>query len=314
VPLDRSPFFDRLAGARRVLIAGAGGGFDVFSGLPVYFRLKELGTEVHLANLSFSRLDRVRGRRLVHGAVEVDADAEGHPHYFPEKYLSAWFRSRGEDVPVWCFPRLGGRPLAEAYVSLVAELGVDAVVLADGGTDSMMRGDEEVLGTPHEDIASLAAVDGLALPTKLLMCVGFGIDPVCHAHFLEGVAATIRAGGFLGAQSLLDTMPEVRLYRQAVEAVLAAMPAAPSIVCTSILAALEGRYGDHHATERTKGSELWINPLMGLLWSFELAAVAARCQYLEAVKSTADYAGIDRVVHAHRQAQGRVRPWKDIPV
>jgi hypothetical protein len=44
------PFFStllelisRLKGARSVLIAGAGGGFDVFSGLPLYFLLRELG-------------------------------------------------------------------------------------------------------------------------------------------------------------------------------------------------------------------------------------------------------------------------------
>ena len=31
------PFFQKLSDSRRVLIAGAGGGFDVFSGLPLYF-------------------------------------------------------------------------------------------------------------------------------------------------------------------------------------------------------------------------------------------------------------------------------------
>jgi len=82
--LDRTPLFDRLDGARRILIAGAGGGFDVFSGLPLYFRLKELGHEVFLANLTNSRLGRVEGRRFVHGVVEVNADSDGLWEYFPE--------------------------------------------------------------------------------------------------------------------------------------------------------------------------------------------------------------------------------------
>ncbi len=33
------PFFKALASSRRILIAGMGGGFDVFCGLPLYFAL-----------------------------------------------------------------------------------------------------------------------------------------------------------------------------------------------------------------------------------------------------------------------------------
>src|SRR5512139_823442 len=47
------PILDRLAGCKSILIAGAGGGFDVFAGLPIYFALREAGCTVHLANYSF---------------------------------------------------------------------------------------------------------------------------------------------------------------------------------------------------------------------------------------------------------------------
>jgi len=39
-----------------IFIAGAGGGFDVFSGLPLYFGLRAAGKKVTLANLSFSKV------------------------------------------------------------------------------------------------------------------------------------------------------------------------------------------------------------------------------------------------------------------
>ena len=42
------PFFNELEKAQSVLIAGAGGGFDVFCGLPLYFALKREGKTVHL--------------------------------------------------------------------------------------------------------------------------------------------------------------------------------------------------------------------------------------------------------------------------
>lgn len=40
------PLFERLASATTVLLAGAGGGFDVFAGLPVFFALRAKGVRV----------------------------------------------------------------------------------------------------------------------------------------------------------------------------------------------------------------------------------------------------------------------------
>lgn len=49
-------FFEELEGAETVLVAGMGGGYDVFAGIPLYFALRERGKRVHLANLLFSML------------------------------------------------------------------------------------------------------------------------------------------------------------------------------------------------------------------------------------------------------------------
>lgn len=51
--------------------------------------------------------------------------------------------------------------------------GVDTVVLVDGGTDSLMRGDEQALGSPQEDMLSIAGVSaltGIDDDHKLLAC------------------------------------------------------------------------------------------------------------------------------------------------
>jgi hypothetical protein len=52
---------------------------------------------------------------------------------------------------------VGVRPLRAAYAKLAEHLDLDAVVLVDGGTDILMRGDEAGLGTPADDMTSLAA-------------------------------------------------------------------------------------------------------------------------------------------------------------
>jgi hypothetical protein len=85
------PFFRELSPARNILIAGAGGGFDVFSGLSLFFHLKEQGYNVHLANLSFSfRSTEITGRYLTKDLVEVTARSKGDEYYFPEGHLTRW--------------------------------------------------------------------------------------------------------------------------------------------------------------------------------------------------------------------------------
>jgi hypothetical protein len=49
------PLLARLKQHARILIAGAGGGFDVYAGLPLYVALRAVGREVFLANLTFFR-------------------------------------------------------------------------------------------------------------------------------------------------------------------------------------------------------------------------------------------------------------------
>ncbi|HYT88350.1 MAG TPA: DUF1152 domain-containing protein [Gemmataceae bacterium] len=311
------PFFDELDRARTILLAGAGGGYDVFSGLPLYFGLRRAGKTVHLANLSFTHLEHASGRRLAPALLEVTADSEGSKYYFPEGYLSQWFRAQGEEVPIYCFDRTGVGPIRRGYEVLLEQLGPDTIILVDGGTDSLMRGDEVDLGTPHEDIASIAAVDDLPVPRKLLVCTAFGVDHfhgVCHAYFLEAVAELTRAGAHLGTFSLMKEMPEVQKARAATLAVFRAMPDHVSIVASSVLNAIEGWYGDVHATSRTAGSALYINPLMGLYWCFQLRAVAQRILYLDAVKKSETFIDVDDAIENYRMTCKHIRPWIDLPM
>ncbi len=279
----------RLETSQRILIAGAGGGFDVFAGLPLCFALRAAGKQVDLANLSFTYLGGTDAERLDGCSWRVDHATRGEEQYFPERYLAEWLHQHSMPSDVYCFDKVGARPLAKAYAALARSLGTDTILLVDGGTDILMRGDEAGLGTPAEDMTSLAAVRAVDVPTKLIACLGFGIDAfhgVCHAHFLENVAALDQAGGYLGAHSLHLSSPEVSQFRDVVEYAHARMPERQSIVNGSIVSALEGRFGDHHRTPRTRGSQLFINPLMAMYWHFDLQAVAERSLYLDLLRDT----------------------------
>jgi hypothetical protein len=190
------------------------------------------------------------------------------------------------------------------------------VVLVDGGTDILMRGDEAGLGTPTEDLSSVAAVHALDVSTKLIVCIGFGVDRyhgVCHAHFLENVAALAKGGASLGVTALLAQMPEAAAYLELVEFATQTARASASIVNLSIASAIEGRFGNVQRTPRTSNSELFINPLMALAWGFELGAVARRCLYLDLIQETETAFELAARIEAFRE-QVEVRPWKDLPV
>jgi hypothetical protein len=267
-------FFSELDGVKNILIAGAGGGFDIYSGLPLYFYLRNAGKTVHLANLSFTELGFCDGERPVPSLMRVPPHTSGSANYFPELYLSQWLTSRFGETPVYAIERGGVKPVVAAYEWLVETLHPDTLILIDGGTDSLMRGDEVGPGTPQEDMASLFAANTVkGVDRKLLVSIGFGIDTfhgVCHAHFLENVSALIADNAYLGTWSLMREMEECRLYREACEYAAARMPRQPSIVNASIMSAVDGYFGNHHATKRTEGSELFINPLMSLFWTFQL--------------------------------------------
>jgi hypothetical protein len=84
-------------------------------------------------------------------------------------------------------------------------------------------------------------------------------------------------------------------------------------VNTSIISAANGAFGDQHATKRTEGSELFINPLMALYWTFHLEHVARRNLYLDRLAETVFYRDLSLAIEAFHATVPKVRRWSDIP-
>ncbi len=306
--LARPPLFARLHSARNVLIAGAGGGFDVFAGLPLGVALRDLGKRVHYASLSFGDLERLDlDAWLEPGLAAVEPDTTGEDAYFPERELARFLAGT-----VYAFPRTGVKPLHGAYRTVVERHEIDAVVLVDGGTDILLRGDEQHLGTPTEDMTSLAAVHALDIGTKIVVSLGFGIDAyhgVCHAHVLENLAALDRQG----ALSIPSDSHEARAYTTAVQQAQDATPLSPSIVNGQIAAALKGEFGDVQFTSRTAGSELFVNPLMGVYFSVDLDALARGVHYLPALADTRTAFDVALAIEDYRENNDDRRPKRALP-
>jgi hypothetical protein len=289
------PILDQLVNSQNILIAGAGGGFDVFSGLPLYFTLQAMGKNVHLANYSFTE---PRLAALVSQTVTLLEDrvvgAQGGVHmnlsYLPEPYLAQWFKeARGEEVTVWMFDNPAAAPLAEAYRALVKHLNIDAMILVDGGVDSLMRGDEYGSGSLVEDSVTLSAVSTLEVPVKILACLGFGSEVeegVCHYNALENMAALMKEGAFYGSCALTPQMEVFQLYEAACRYVFEKPDHHKSHISTRVIPAVKGEFGNFHMYDYYRHIPILVTPLMSLYWFFDAHAVSRRSLLVEALRNT----------------------------
>ncbi|MBA3873398.1 MAG: DUF1152 domain-containing protein [Anaerolineae bacterium] len=284
------PIIDQLANSKSILIAGMGGGFDIFCGLPIYFELKERGLNVHLANYSFTDLqDMKNGIQLTDTLVGVNAAVESYSPYFPEHYLAQWLKEkRSDDATIWCFAKTGVHPLLVNYRGLVKHLDIDAIILIDGGVDSLMHGDESQLGTIVEDSISLVAVGELQnVPVRISACLGMGAEQdIAYAQVFQNIAQLAEAGAFLGSCSLTKNFASYQAYEEAVVFVQSQKYQDPSVINSSVISAVQGNHGNFHMTLKTKGSHLSISPLMAIYWFFELSAVAERNMFYSHIRHT----------------------------
>nr|HEX4315668.1 DUF1152 domain-containing protein [Kofleriaceae bacterium] len=293
--------------ARRVLVAGAGGGYDVLGAVPLLHDLEADGREVHLASLSFTYLnglDRARQIAEVGCLYEVGGDAAVPRAYCPEAWLA---RHLGR--PIWCFDKVGVGLLANAYRWLARELAIDCVVLVDGGIDLILRGDETSLGTPAEDLASLAAVAQLELPARAA-CLGLGSelrDGIAHEQAFARIAELTRDGGYLGAHALVGATERGRRYRAAMEFVTGNQAGLKhSHVHKVVLAAMTGDYG-------AVAPHVWLSALLPMHWWFDLHAVARGHRFLADLRDTESIWDVAARIEAARKTLA-IRGRTSIPI
>ncbi|WTE49224.1 hypothetical protein OH768_02565 [Streptomyces sp. NBC_01622] len=134
-----------------------------------------------------------------------------------------------------------------------------------------------------------------------------------YALVLENLAALEREGACLGAFSLPRASREGQLYLDAVAHAQECTPDHPSIVNGSVAAAVRGDFGDVRFTERTRGSELFINPLMSLYFCVDAPGLARRNLYLDRLARTALIRQVSSRIEEFRDELPRQRPPRAYP-
>ncbi len=319
------PFFDQIKDCERILIAGAGGGFDVYAGLPLYYELHNQGRTVYLANYSFTDLSAATcekgykdgyglytlGGKVTKCPTRRATEANPAQQYFPEGYLAEFLSQRGYDyktpLSMFAFPKVGVAPLRDAYRQIVKSWEIDAIILVDGGIDSIMTGREEGCATILEDTVSLAAVRDVDVKVKILATIGFGtetMDGLCHYRALENMAALTKAGGLIGSCCLTPDMESFGFMKEAYSYVSGIKGHAQSHITPGIIKGGDGEflYSYHSGPEKHDFKPMGLEcPLSSIYWFWSPNIVASRNVLIDSLFcQTATFTDVNVVYRARR--------------
>ncbi|MCL2849686.1 MAG: hypothetical protein FWE61_06545, partial [Micrococcales bacterium] len=118
---------------------------------------------------------------------------------------------------------------------------------------------------------------------------------------------------YLGAFSIPPDSPEALAYLDAVDHAQSTTPERPSIVNGQIAAAIRGEIGNSQFTTRTARSELFINPLMEIYFSFDLEGLAQNVGYLDALADTRTRSQVALAIEAYRYDNVELRAPRPFP-
>jgi len=207
-----------LEGKNTILVVGVGGGSDILAGIPLYYSLTKSGKKVHLANLTHTDLKTINefadpivlGPSLYGATSQIKIPSTN----YVEGYLSQFFKaSTNQEVIVWMFERTAVPIMKKAYERLIEHLKIDAIVLVDGGVDSIMHGNEE--GVTNKFIDNVLTLKTFQEMPELN---GKVFSLVYHDNtkdISKNLSLLSLQGGFYGGCYLLNFMKSYQVLKKA---------------------------------------------------------------------------------------------------
>ncbi|KAH3760131.1 cell surface glycoprotein [Pelomyxa schiedti] len=261
----------------------------------LYPELMRMKKRVVIGSYSFGDPDRIQGNSEVffqHQKAlvkKVTAQSEGDWHYAPEINICAFLDEKfPESAPHFIYAYYARSftvsLLSKLYLKFIDEHSIDAFVIIDGGSDSLMRGNEAGLGDPLEDAVSVATVALLpGIKLKILLTIGLGCDrfnTVSDASSFRAIAELTRDGGFMGCFSI-----------------------EPDSFSDQFL---------QEASELQLKESLFLWPLMAIFWAFDPVAVARRSLTIQWIQDSETVADMQKSFF-HNRASIKVLPVEHLP-
>lgn len=302
----------KMSSEQNIIIAGCGGGYDVFGGLPLYYQIKKDNNKANIifTNWSFTSLATLLkySFEIAPGLFKVQYNPVCDPAilsndvYFPE-----WYLAKQINQPIFALaypPSI--TQIIEAYHHLLnINPPVTSIYLVDGGCDVILSGKEKELGTPVEDMMHFIAIQSLPITNKYVQIIGANADigdGVVQSDIdqrlreLSDANVDVKHQKILIKEEVWDLKnPEVQYYAK----ILAQCQPERSIVQSLILATLEGHQGLYtpaNLIPRIGQSVVPLGQTTRTLYTFDLPKLCATILYLPLIEIAMDSDQIDILI------------------
>jgi hypothetical protein len=207
-----------LEGKNTILVLGVSGGLDIFAGMPLYYSLTKFGKKIHLANITHTDFKTINEFAdpiiLAPGLYGANFKIKTPSTNYVEGYLSQFFKaSANQDVVVWMFERTTVPMMKKACERLIEHLKLDAIILVDGGVDSIMTGKED--GVTHNFVDNVLI---LKIFQEMPELNGKVFSVACYDNTIDiskNLSLLSLQGGFYGGCYLLSFMKSYQILKMA---------------------------------------------------------------------------------------------------
>ncbi len=284
--------------SKNVLILGCGGGYDIFTGLPIYFECESLKKyNVYLVSYSFTKTSTFQDAKIENICQDcylvdhnkIDNNIMNDNAYFPEYHLSKHL-----DISVYAICTHIKKSIYENALKTLIDLHqIDTIIVVDGGCDSILSGREEDLATPVEDMITICTVRKLYLNGIIkhvyLTCLGTTIELIKKDDFQINLENIYKQNGHMYHVSLRDMYQnnDKDIIQKYIDTIKNCDPKW-SVINSSIIASIEGHDGRYHNPLLEERISCDINfpdlsDATSILWIFDLNVVADHVIYLREI-------------------------------
>lgn len=287
-----------------IIIAGCGGGYDIFGGLITYYRLKNIAKKIIMINYSFTSIDLLKSTAECINShlykVSPKTNISDDKLYYPEARLSSQL-----DIPIYT---LSNDPtvydITECYNTLINKEGkIDIIYLVDGGCDVLLTGDEVGLATPVEDMMHLKAILSINISYKYIITLGVNIDTahgVIQSDLDNRLDYLEKSSSMISSEYLNLLDPSVTFYYQIVKK----CNPISSIVHSLVISTLEGNRGFYtpdYLKERIKESIVSLTDQTCTLYQFDLIKIAYEVKYLNQIEINMNTDDVDNLIEKYQK-------------
>ncbi|MFW9991380.1 MAG: DUF1152 domain-containing protein [Candidatus Odinarchaeota archaeon] len=269
--------------AKRILVAGMGGGGDIFSALPTYWNFHQLNAEAEiiLGGISEAPMQAITdlepitcksGKTLSTCTSLGMVTSKSHckDHRLIERIIARVFSTKCLIMSL----SDGAGPLIGELQNYIQERSIDCVCFVDGGADSLAS-ENGLMGSVLADTLSLAVLSKLDVKYKLHGLTALCADLEMDIH--TAMTQIARVYGQNGCHGLLGFPPEhFDEFQDCLEEILKESATGTG---QAIFYAMKGYYGQETVFWEGGGAIIPIFPISSATWYFN-PEVTVKVNYL----------------------------------